>query len=117
MLIAFVLCSCLWNAQWSESEIKYYLSTIYLSIYLLWNIEYCSLHRVLGLLQKHYTFIIEFELHSLPIGIDIIGMHVSSVFSPSDESLTWRIVILEQHKMHSFEEISKVPWQHRNSSS
>ena len=30
MLIAFVLCSCLWNAQWSESEIKYYLS-IYLS--------------------------------------------------------------------------------------
>ena len=29
MLIAFVLCSCLWNAQWSESEIKYYLS-IYL---------------------------------------------------------------------------------------
>ena len=26
MLIAFVLCSCLWNAQWSESEIKYNLS-------------------------------------------------------------------------------------------
>ena len=31
MLIAFVLCSCLWNAQWSESEIKYYLGPIYLS--------------------------------------------------------------------------------------
>ena len=30
MLIAFVLCSCLWNAQWSESELKYYLS-IYMS--------------------------------------------------------------------------------------
>ncbi len=26
VLIAFVLCSCLWNAQWSESEIKYYIS-------------------------------------------------------------------------------------------
>ena len=36
-----------------------------------------------------YTFIIEFELHSLPIDIGIIGMDVSSVFSPSDESLIY----------------------------
>ena len=41
MLIAFVLCSCLWNAQWSESEIKYYLS-IYLSI--------ASCFRIIGLI-------------------------------------------------------------------
>ena len=52
VLIAFVLCSCLWNAQWNESEIKYYLS-----IYL-----YTLINRALNN-NKHKLFIMDDSGH------------------------------------------------------
>ena len=59
------------------------------------NIMRCMEHSILQPAEisqfatKNCTFIIEFELHSLPIDMGIIGMDVSSVFSTSDESLIY----------------------------
>ena len=81
MLIAFVLCSCLWNAQWSESEIKYYLS-IYLSI-----ID-SNVFEAIGVREIGLTsFSIVFGGFTFGTGITFADFHVSGIIPSRNELL------------------------------